>query len=452
MKHLIILFFSICLFVPISAQETIITAALAAEEVSDLIDRAKNSASTLLGEAESRGSALLNQAGNELNVLAANAAILFGNEMNKTVDQLSTENQQLMVRIDRMSNDLDRFLNQDVYDLKDAVAIDLTQALSGIPFYDDKLFISRVSGLTHINKSDGFYELDIIGTNLGLGDNKVSSKIDIEIDSEIIDDFVINRSERNKSQIKIPVSYLNDSTEVSTKKLNLLVEFKVKKRFLFLIPYKKKVNFEVPISISVLPNNAGNFNAEFTVSIFGWEKERTEIIDRSTGNHHCSSSCGGEPTRTRYTIPYRVSRSNTTPPTPGDRKLQNIRLSCVAGPCGAWNQVMSRGISDNSTYALAQFDVWSHPTTWRMQVDVHQYREVQEKVINVPNSTNYNKLIKIETPDNYKYGKIIYTSYSNRKVEFVLGTEDGEGLVSLQSIQNLNGGKKVYFYTVNKPI
>lgn len=436
----------------ISAQEAIITTTLAATEVSDLIEQAKNSASTLLGEAESRGSALLNQAGNELNVLAANASVLLSNQLDKTVGDLSAQSQQLMVRLDRLTNSTDNFLSQDIYDLKDAVALDLTQALSGIPFYGDKLFISRVSGLTHIFKEDGNYKLDIIGTNLGLGDNKVTTQIAITIDSTKIDDFKINRASRNESDILIPVEYLNDSTDYSSKIVLIEVKFSVKKKFLFLIPYTKKESFSIPINVSILSRKAGELTTHFTSSEYGWERERTEKIDRSTANHHCSKKCKGEPTRTNYTINYSVSRSNTNPPTPGDRKLQNIRLNCINGPCGAWNAVMSLNIRNNKTNAVASFDVWSHPTTWRMTIDVDQYQETQELITSENSVLMYDEIIKIETPANFKYGKFIFKTISNKQVEVLLGSEDDEGLISLENIQNLANGRKLYFYKANKQI
>ncbi len=436
----------------IKAQEAVITTAIAATEASELIDQAKNSASTLLGEAEVRGSALLNQAGNELNVLATNASVLLGKQLDKTVGELSSQNQQLMVRLDRLTKSSESFLARDIYDLKDAVALDLTQALSGIPFYQDKLFISRVNGLTHISKDEGYYKLDIIGTNLGLGDNKVTSDISVTIDSTKITDTKIERTSRNETDILIPVKYLNDSTSYSSKMVSIDVKYTIKKKFLFLIPYSKNENFSFNINVSILSKKAGQLTSKFTSSEYGWERERTEQIERSTANHHCSSSCSGEPTRTNYTIPFRVSSSNTTPPTLGDRRLQNIRLNCISGPCGAWNAVMSLNISNNRTLAVASFDVWSHPTTWRMQVDVDQYREINEVVTSNSSDLFYDQIIKIETPINFKYGKLVYKTITNKQVEILLGSEDDEGLLTLESIQNLSNGRKIYFYKAKKPI
>lgn len=435
------------------AQETLVTTAFAAQEVSQLIEEAKNSASTLLGEAEVRGSALLNQAGNELNVLAMNVTSLLGNQLDKTVSELTTENQQLLVRLDRMTNSTEKFLNRDIYDIKDAVALDLTQALSGIPLYQDKLFISRISGLTHIASENGYYSINIIGTNLGIGDDRVTSTIKISIDSIVVNDFILERTTRNESIIKIPIEHLNDSSNFSKKELILDVEFKVKKKFLFIIPYSKTKAFTVPISITILPLRAGNLSVSYTSAKYCWQRERTEFIDKSTANHDCRrSNCRGEPTRTGYSISYRVNRSNTNPPTPGDRRLVDLRLICLAGPCEGWNAVMSRTISDNQTLAVARFDVWSHPTTWRMTVDVHQYQETNEVQTKEVFELNYNEIIKIETPNNLKYGTLKLTTISNETIEVLLGKEDENGLLKLHQTQNLSNSRKIYFYSVRKPI
>ncbi|MEZ9169060.1 hypothetical protein BCV09_17960 [Vibrio cyclitrophicus] len=77
-----------------------------------------------------------------------------------------------------------------------------------------------------------------------------------------------------------------------------------------------------------------------------------------TGDHHCSSSCKGEPTRTPYRIDYRVD--------PKKYKIVGANLSCDAGSSCSYNAVKGTNFTSNTAYG--SFDVWSRPSTWTLTV------------------------------------------------------------------------------------
>ena len=80
---------------------------------------------------------------------------------------------------------------------------------------------------------------------------------------------------------------------------------------------------------------------------------RTKTI--KTGNHHCSSHCKGEPTRTGYRIQDRVQNSN--------ERITDASLSCDSGLC-AYSHVISVGHTKEASHAA--FDVWSRPMNWTL--------------------------------------------------------------------------------------
>lgn len=91
----------------------------------------------------------------------------------------------------------------------------------------------------------------------------------------------------------------------------------------------------------------------------------------TTDNHHCSSNCRGEPTRTGYTISLTAPESRDRNP----RMLRKPKLECRAGPCGGWNQVMLQPrIAPNGLSASTSFDVWSKPTTWILSADYYEFK------------------------------------------------------------------------------
>lgn len=89
----------------------------------------------------------------------------------------------------------------------------------------------------------------------------------------------------------------------------------------------------------------------------------------TTGNHHCSSNCQGEPTRTGYSL---------TIPEEEHHVLANPVLRCVSGPCHGWHDSTadSARIEASGRRAVAQWTVWSEPTTWVLSADSFSIEEI----------------------------------------------------------------------------
>lgn len=102
-----------------------------------------------------------------------------------------------------------------------------------------------------------------------------------------------------------------------------------------------------------------------------WVFVQIESITITTNNHHCDDDCEGEPTRTGYQIQLAASPA----PNNGQRLLKDPKLTCVSGPCGGWNQVTQSPFVDGSgVVAKASFDVWSKPTTWKLEAGYYVWK------------------------------------------------------------------------------
>ncbi|MCK4814781.1 hypothetical protein KA005_03345 [bacterium] len=99
------------------------------------------------------------------------------------------------------------------------------------------------------------------------------------------------------------------------------------------------------------------------IAYAGWVFAYEDSKYIQTKNHHCSSNCKGEPTRTTYNIELKAETG---------MRVRNPRLKCIAGPCGGWNSIGGVRVKDKGTTAVRTFDVWSKPTTWILIVDVYE--------------------------------------------------------------------------------
>jgi hypothetical protein len=97
-----------------------------------------------------------------------------------------------------------------------------------------------------------------------------------------------------------------------------------------------------------------------------WQPAEPQTAMLRTGNHHCSSDCGGNPTRTNYEIVVRAPQGTRISSDP------RAGLACVGGPCGGWLHVNGCYLRAEGREAVCSIDVWSRRTSWRLTVQTER--------------------------------------------------------------------------------
>ncbi len=177
-----------------------------------------------------------------------------------------------------------------------------------------------------------------------------------------------------------------------------------------------------------------------------WKQIGTVQGDKSTSNHHCSSNCSGEPTRTNYRIA--VSTDDFNQPKLGDRKLLNPKLVCISGPCGAWNQVLNVSVSEDSLKANASFDVWSHPTNWTLTADIYEFQVISEDRMFRDFNLSSKELLRIEVPN--EAVEVVISGNMEDQWKFALNPhgKNNSQILSLNATEN-SLEQRTYIYQVN---
>lgn len=104
----------------------------------------------------------------------------------------------------------------------------------------------------------------------------------------------------------------------------------------------------------------------------GYGQQETIVESLRTGNHHCSSHCKGEPTRTSYRIQKNIDSSKF--------KIVGVGLTCNSGLCG-FSDSAKTGFSENM--AWGSFDVWSRPMLWTLNVKVKPSKVIRGKAVQI---------------------------------------------------------------------
>lgn len=205
----------------------------------------------------------------------------------------------------------------------------------------------------------------------------------------------------------------------------------------------------VPIYLGLDDGYQGNAKLNYSSEKKDWVKIGIARKTKSTGNHHCSRNCRGEPTRTNYQV--NLSTNDYQESKLGDRKLMNPKLTCKTGPCGSWNQVISVNLSKNTKSATASFDVWSKPTTWVLTAEVFEYEVVSENNIEKMLKVSSLTPLEVKVPTDSVFAMLNGVMEDNRRFSFKVAEKDSsEILVFNSSFQNTNGTTYVYIINDNR--
>lgn len=158
---------------------------------------------------------------------------------------------------------------------------------------------------------------------------------------------------------------------------------------------------------------AGTYKIAEFVQKAEYKKTKAKSSTITTGNHHCSRNCQGEPTRQSYSI-----KLNADP----GHILRNPKLSCIGHTC----VFSSRGkiLGSGTNEVVAAVDVWSRPMTWVLSAD--QFRLVrteldERKVIQAGRELTHGKSFVVKQRSN---GLIRVEGFLEEVGEVVFKPED----------------------------
>jgi hypothetical protein len=180
------------------------------------------------------------------------------------------------------------------------------------------------------------------------------------------------------------------------------------------------------------------------------ESEPQEIwVEKVTGDHHCSSNCKGEPTRTNYTMKLETRDNSGRLLSSEDGYLKEPKLNCVDGPCGGWHEIKELRLI-SQTVAYGSWDVWTRPTKWRLSAKWVYYTTKYKKGSSSKTLLRRGDQFIIKIPDNARnvrvYGKTLDGSF-----DFTLGTITSSKWLKYLGTINSDGYYNVSFIVRKRP-
>lgn len=407
-----------------------------------LIGQITDNANRLLGNASNDGNALVAKTANELNVLAENVRVQFADMLGKKISDLKDiEIQALQPVYDFLVQVKD--IQNTAYDLENIMAIDLERIVSQFPgAKEGDYLIRRVTGLTQFMSPNHQYAIEITGRGLSAPTDSLRSDIAIELNGALVSGIKFENKPPYTTVAYLPapaVEPLFRQKKMNTVPLKVTVTYTITKKRLGVFKHVHVKQSNLNMHLVLMSDYAGTLSIVTKVPERAWRLVVKDFpVERRSGDHHCSSNCGNQPTLTHYDVAY-VTNGGALPVV-GNRMLANPRLGCVAGPC-PWSSADRAIITENGMRATGYFSVWSWACTYRLTVDIYEYQVTGNKPLAETSYDLYfGKNTRIEVPSDYVSMKITGSMVNYTKVDLELGQQDQLNRVTLVAIKGDSTG------------
>jgi hypothetical protein len=411
-----------------------VTVAVGGMVAQKVIDRAGEVGKALLGQAERTGSALATRLGNELNVAAANAALLIGKENNKAIDALDTSRREALLGLSRLTESAEGFVAGG-YELKDAGVVDLTAIMDITPFAKRVAFmVQRIDGIVQMQSAKPEYRFGLLGLGFGTDSSVRRGRV---VGVSIAGKPVIFRENKPKahySEILIPAKALNGLFPQRTfrrTELKVVVEVAQKGWFFWGDP----VSYSVPFDVALFSTWAGEVTVEHKAPKEDW----VTIAPQSTytwvtPDHNCSGNCPWYAYVNVTRVPVNQRFSGATP-------------YSHSGPGCGWTRNQRVEIQEGGHALVNSVEVQGSPCTHRYAADLQELKVVGEDTGSTKYDLAYDKNLVVEMPPATTYWRLVGTSATLNPIDIVM-VQDAGPLVFRSQTGGIQDGtpKRVTYY------
>lgn len=425
------------------AQVGVVTAVVAGKQVKDIIRDLQSAMGTTLALAQNRGDALALSASSTASVTAANVAAIFAKELDRKVRDLEPTKQQLLQR----AYDLSQAINNataSATSLEQALNLDIRGILGSLG--GEKLYIDRIAGITQIQRNDQ-YLIGVDGVGVGAVSQDRRPSLSLSVKGKQIS-AMVNPTAATGATIIVPAAELApyfESGKLNIVPATLVADLQYKSGLIF--KRWKRTRIETPFFFALLPKDAGSVAAEQTLPRHGWVTLPAGASNTvTTGDHHCSSNCRNEPTRTTYLATLQVSGGNGKV---GDQRLVGLTLECTSGSC-AFSKKGELAMDRGNSIARWPFDVWSRPTTWIIRGAVQEWRVIGDTTRTTDLPLRWAEDTTLRVPQEATFLRIRGTLIGNIPVDFAVDNPASSDLLSVIQ-QGTAGTDKVYQIRLRAP-
>jgi hypothetical protein len=387
-----------------------------AELPTDIFNKADKVMTTALGNLRNTGDYLVDHTINELSVLIGTARQILGDQINVTMDKLSTENRKIMERIAELTYQIEQG-RSNLVSLTDNLVLDINQILGNTLIGEKKFTIRKISGYNQLTKDAGDYSFTIVASNIGYDtDDDITSFSKLVVNGKDITSQIKfdNSLDQHTRVIKLPGSVINtfkNDAEPVPIKVTFTIQKTMKKGFLF--KKLKTAKIENSFYLYLFPKLSTKLHLKAFIEESSWVKLHDRKSIKLTGpNAHCKSGC-----KDWHGIPWNMEFSvvgGNEPPKIGDQRLSNPGIELAKNTTLGFDYLNPPTVDNGGTHVSVTITARTHPNTYILSADIEEYKskgvtyeEKEEKVF-------YDEIYEYIFPKEIKFlrlsGRLVYNN------------------------------------------
>lgn len=417
--------------------------AITVDPAKGVIDDAENASQRLIIQAQQSGNGLVSNAASQLSVLAQTTALILGNDINKSMNQLSQTEQAAVNELKAAIIAANATVGK-VYDIEDTTAIDLTRFESGIPFtHTPDFYVKRISN-TGMLPQPGNYHVVVTAYGLGIA-NDTKADITGTLDGKPLIFREVDQTTAGKAILEIPNQVLApyfSSTKLAVVKMELTVVVSRKGLFGW-----KGHSYPVPVYLTLYPPQVATIALRITKPVYDWVD--VGAVSSAPMNTPEKDGCTDNGCRANNSLDLRVVGPTSGLPIVGAQRLKEVHLQCNSGfeRCRGWWGNQTLLISDNGTKGTATWLSWTHPQNFTLIGSVQEYRQVGTQQEDHTYALKIDQPQVVPLPPEYSLLALTVSGYSGRQYTVILPQVDPHHIVDAA----LQGNSYVFSAVVPVP-
>jgi hypothetical protein len=212
--------------------------------------------------------------------------------------------------------------------------------------------------------------------------------------------------------------------------------------------------YEIPVTLTLYPDLAATIALEAHYPHYDWVPIGQVPGDKGAMTEDKNHKCDGTPACcANGSVELRVRSTQSTPPTPGDQRIESCKLDCVTDPSYPFSRY-GTNLIENGSHAIIDYQTWSGPVQMRvLATAVSEYRRrAEDDTVTLPMNIYFDHTTQVAAPGDFNLLIAHVKTFTGKTYDFLPDTQpDPKGLIVKSAITGPGATNRLVVLTANEP-
>jgi hypothetical protein len=432
----------------------VVKSTLAGKVVNDIFSGVDQTITNAINQAQNAGNGLIMHTANQASILEQDAFLLLADQRQKTFEQLGDAEQKLLIEMQQWRLAVDKAVSA-AYDIVDTINLDTSFQLANLPFtHVPDFFVQSIHGVSFLKQPAADYKVTLSALNLGIRADR-KSEISVLLDNQPVTIITPDQNALNRAVITLPNGALAPYFQQDhLRTVPLIIRITMTRTgWLQNILYHAKT-YEIPVTLTLYPELAATIALEVHFPHYDWVPIGQVPGAESAMTEDKDGKCKGDPACcANGTVELKVRNGLTSPPGPGDQRIDSCKLDCTTNPSYPFYR-SSTDLFENNSHAVIHFQTWSGPVKMRvLATSVSEYRRrAEDDKVTLPMNIYFDHTTQVAAPGDFNALIAHVKTFTGKTYDFLPDTQvDPNGLIVKATITAGPAPTRLVVLTAKEP-